>query len=484
MWAALCLFGAVILFLKHDQGRLVGGIIATIGLSFSLPVFAAGATIQAFILAGACIALLYLLWDSAWNDLIPAGLVMALVSLSIGFFYAYLHAATLRSNFIRPAAVTADMPIVERRVLEVLQSIDVLSTFYIFVFLLLIVLGLALAWSKISQAQKMGSWPGFIATLILIPVAVFVIGTTNVQVIHADILYKRGEPFDNQAGRNGDIEAWDTAIAIYEKALDFAPTEDFYYLMLGRAYLERASLTDDQQEREALLNDAEVRLLEAQKINPLNTDHTANLARLNTRRADTQDQEEKAERLEIASDFYDKAMSLSPQNAVINNEYARLALALERNCDRGIELYNRSAEKDPFYSVTFFDRAQALMDCAKELPEEEREEQYILAVDSAEKGLQNAEKDPRGWLLLAENQVMLGKIEDALVSYETAVDNSNRQYQPWRIDLIMAERMTAVEELARAIELAESALGRAPDNRIQQIQEYLSGLQSVGEGAS
>jgi tetratricopeptide (TPR) repeat protein len=253
--------------------------------------------------------------------------------------------------------------------------------------------------------------------------------------------------------------------------------------MLGRAYLERASRTTDVIEREELLNTAEIRLLDAQKINPLNTDHTANLARLNTRRADTGDELEKESRLVIASDFYDKAMALSPQNAIIMNEYARLNLALAKDCDRAIELYEHSAEKDPFFEVTRFELAQAYLDCSTELPDEEKKAYYQAAADSARAGLDRNGGIPNGWLLLAQSQVMLGEMEEALVSYQSALENSSQQLPPWRIDLILSERFAAVGDIARAIELAESSLGRAPENMIQQIQGYLENLQVVGEGS-
>jgi Flp pilus assembly protein TadD len=63
-------------------------------------------------------------------------------------------------------------------------------------------------------------------------------------------------------------------------------------------------------------------------LNPLNTDHTANLARLNTRWSQlAADSAVQAERVNEAEFFYQKAISLSPQNSIIRNEYAGLFMS-------------------------------------------------------------------------------------------------------------------------------------------------------------
>jgi tetratricopeptide (TPR) repeat protein len=229
-----------------------------------------------------------------------------------------------------PESTSATM----RRVMEADLTGDILSNFYLFMFAILFITGLALAWERMSRVKAWGTAGGSLAMVILLPLAFFAIAETNLQVIQADIVYKRADPWDKQGGRNGDPAAWDNAIAIYEHAIDLAPGEDFYYLWLGRAYLERSSVTEDPAEQVALLRRAEERLIEAQNINPLNTDHTANLARLNTRWAELAADQDRQERVEIASNYYEAAMSLSPNNAVIINEYARLAFVLAQDCDK------------------------------------------------------------------------------------------------------------------------------------------------------
>ncbi|MDW8066020.1 MAG: hypothetical protein RMK32_10385, partial [Anaerolineae bacterium] len=91
----------------------------------------------------------------------------------------------------------------------------------------------------------------------------------------------------------------------------YAPREDFYYLWLGRALLEKAARVGDSVSRQFrdgisfdeaflsltlerlvtfprgdLLEITRVILERARELNPLNTDHTANLARMHRRWAD------------------------------------------------------------------------------------------------------------------------------------------------------------------------------------------------------
>ena len=162
---------------------------------------------------------------------------------------------------------------------------------------MLAITGINLAFTKISNEKKWGSYVGFGAAILIFIGALYLVSSTNLQVIQADIVYKRADPWDKQATRSGNPDQWDNAIALYQHAIDLTPTEDFYYLWLGRAYLERSSVTEDPGEKAALLDTAESRLQQAQKINPLNTDHTANLARLNTRWAEFSDGDNRQSRL-------------------------------------------------------------------------------------------------------------------------------------------------------------------------------------------
>ncbi|MEZ4677693.1 MAG: O-antigen ligase family protein [Caldilineaceae bacterium] len=166
------------------------------------------------------------------------------------------------------------------------------------VILWIVVAATVYAWSALrQQALRFAQRPA-VSLVAAVVVAIFVFGvisSVNVALVRADIIYKQGQQFDNQ--RN-----WVSSIELYRRALAARKTEDHYMLFLGRALLEQAKAAgeegtfqfaekptvDDvlaltpqqvqQMSRTDLLRAAEAVLLEAQTVNPLNTDHTANLS--------------------------------------------------------------------------------------------------------------------------------------------------------------------------------------------------------------
>jgi hypothetical protein len=118
------------------------------------------------------------------------------------------------------------------------------------------------------------------------------------------------------------------------------PTEDFYDLWLGAAFLDKAntqqqtpSILSNGITMDALMNmsfeniyqlnqadsliAAQAVLQYARALNPLNTDHSANLARLHRRWADLKasDPAARQQELEASAEYYRQATSLSPDNA-------------------------------------------------------------------------------------------------------------------------------------------------------------------------
>src|SRR5262249_9801269 len=140
----------------------------------------------------------------------------------------------------------------------------------------------------------------------------------NLQNIQADIVYKTGLQFDD----SGQPLA---AIPLFKLALALTPGEDYYYLFLGRSYLNATGQQTDPTQRDNLLTEAESQLQQARKLNPLNTDHTANLARLNRRWAELSNDPATRTKHAQASDlYYSQAVLLSPHNAGLWNEWAAL----------------------------------------------------------------------------------------------------------------------------------------------------------------
>lgn len=145
--------------------------------------------------------------------------------------------------------------------------------------------------------------------------AVVAIASVNISLVRADVFYKQGQTAEAYG-------QWDVSIALYNKAIALAPDQDYYYLFLGRAQLEKAQRLADPGEREALVREAEKTLVRARDLNPLNTDHTANLGRTYQVWSQwTSDPAVRQQRLEKALEYFRQATQLSPHNAQLFNEW-------------------------------------------------------------------------------------------------------------------------------------------------------------------
>ena len=206
IWSMLCLLAVVRLLQGTPSARNTAGAVASIGLIGSLPLVTAGIPLFGLAIGVACAVVLYLLWNSGWSNSLLPGMLQALLALAIGLLFAYFHAFQVRNGILPPPGVTDTTPILVRRVLEADQAAALLTTFYIFVFTILAITGISLALFKIGKERKWGSYVGFGAAALLFIGAIFLVGSTNLQVIQADIVYKRADPWDKQASRSGNLD--------------------------------------------------------------------------------------------------------------------------------------------------------------------------------------------------------------------------------------------------------------------------------------
>jgi tetratricopeptide (TPR) repeat protein/O-antigen ligase len=216
---------------------------------------------------------------------------------------------------------------------------------------------------NLRAMSRVGSYalgqPGLLVAYgALAAVALLVVIGLNVNLVKADMFYKQGLAYDN-------AQRWPNAIGPYEKAIQIAPNEDFYYLFLGRAYMEWSKRTDQFQGSpppEQLLTRAQSALLTAESLNPLNTDHYANLGRLYMYWGDTLAQDstqagQAAQKYAQGIAEYEKAHTLSPGNAEIWNELA-LAYAKGGRTDDALKAIRGSQQMDDRYEQTPFIAAE------------------------------------------------------------------------------------------------------------------------------
>ena len=225
--------------------------------------------------------------------------------------------------------------------------ISLLSLYYVSLFIVVLALATAF-WFDVSPRPSLTF--RYALSALALPVVTILVAAgvylTNYNGIQADILYKAGNNFDAQG-------AWDQSIATYKSALDLQQSQDFYALFLGRAYLEAARAAPDAAKRAALIQQSENTLLMAQRLNPLNTDHSANLARLNRIVATmTDNPAEKATRFKKSSDYYAETIRLSPNTAHLRNEWY-LTYSQSGDWQNAKNQLDISAQLDPLFPLTF-----------------------------------------------------------------------------------------------------------------------------------
>ncbi len=474
IWGGMCIAASALLLRNHPIGTRLTAIFSLSALLLSLASVVTAAFWLAFGLMLANVVVLYLIWDSAWDsDLLPAA-ILGVVSWLVAASYVLLHASLLRASFIGPQITTITE--VERQVLASDSFAGMLTFFYLFVFALIVAAGFAFASEDLTPVTSSSTVPGIVTLVVLFVAGFYLVTVTNLRIVQADMVYKRARPLERIAERTNTPESWEFPVAIYEHAIQLAPFEDFYYLFLGAAYLEEASITEDTAARAALLETAESRLRTAQQINPLNTDHTANLARLYTRWADVSaaDPERQAELFEAARLNYARALELSPQNSTIWNEYANLLLTMGNDCDAGIEAYEHSLEVDPNYEVTYLGLAGAYQACAESQQPEQREAYLERSAELVLAALELSGSD-RGAYLFQAAQLFrqAGDHERALAALEELRQLNDGSVAEWQLLLETARAYRVAGDLVSANELGLQALAAAPVDQQPTVQQFL-----------
>ena len=255
---------------------------------------------------------------------------------------------------------------------DLLRQADViansLALYYIFVLLLILAIAGALLLRMPLPPRSWRRRYVWLYPIFVVGVAALIF-TTNLSVIRADIVYKHAKSYF-------EAKQWDASITLNQQAIKYAPQEDYYYLFLGSALLEKAkqapegpaTLTEDitaarmrsftpQQlaslGREDLLTVSQAVLVEAQRLNPLNTDHSANLARLNRTWGQlASDPAQRTEKLSQALEYYRQATNLSPQNAQLFNEWGQVYYVLGDH-EKALERYQHSLSVDQAYHETY-----------------------------------------------------------------------------------------------------------------------------------
>jgi tetratricopeptide (TPR) repeat protein/O-antigen ligase len=255
---------------------------------------------------------------------------------------------------------------------------------------------------------------------ILVAVVVLLVSVTNINPIKADIYYKRGMSY-------ADNRQWDSTIALFQEALKVAPEQDFYYIFLAGACVEKAKIASSAYEREAWLEEGRKALERGKELNPLNPDHSAKLGLLYRVWGEMAvGPAEREDKLRRALEYYSKAAELSPHSLPILTEWGHIYYLLGE-VDQAIETYQRALQLNRGY----LEAHTLLADAYVALGEwEEATEVYKQAVRLEGEGVlqlkrKAAEEAPDDYVAhqsLALLYEQLGEIALALSEARRAVD--------------------------------------------------------------
>jgi len=396
------------------------------------------------------------------------------VSMFIGLIYGLWHASNLAAMARFNAASMED----------VLYQVDryegLLTRYYLMVLLLLLALGGVLRREEIKRSREI-SRAGAIAVIGALLLVILLASYTNLRVIQADVVFKIAEPFS----RSGQ---WPAAIAIYNRAKALAPQEDYYYLFLGRAYLEQAKTIKDVTERDRFISEAESDLKKAQALNPLNTDHTANLARLYSLWASyATDEDTRQKRGEISSDYFSRAVTLSPNSAMLWDEWAFVLLSVLDKPEEAFQKLTHALTIDTKYHRTYALLGEYYIQKSRRAvqPQEKREslekaaENYALALTLPAPGEPSA---PYNYsLALGSTYIQLEQPEKAIEAYQQAIKLAPPGAEVWRVEEAIASLYAQRGDVSTAITHIQNALNEAPDEQKDRLKSLLAQLQGQSQ---
>lgn len=257
-------------------------------------------------------------------------------------------------------------------------TLSAFSLFVVFVLVIVAIEAITLLFDYILPSRfvnRATSWivapllGGFAFAFILIPN----VSVSAVSVVEADIVYKAAVALENGNSLAPSIQR-------FQQALDMQPSQDYYWLFLGRSYLEYAKTIQDPAQREQGLGSAQNALLRARNINPLQTDHTANLARLHESWATmVSDAAARIDHYKQALDYFSVVIRMSPNTVHLYDQYAQAEIeyasflktqnqgsAAEEVLRTAQEHLSQSLAIDPDFCLTYAVRAQAQSDWSAE----------------------------------------------------------------------------------------------------------------------
>jgi tetratricopeptide (TPR) repeat protein len=339
-----------------------------------------------------------------------------------------------------------------------------ITGFYVWLALLVTALAASLVWLMPAAAQKWSYRPllAGATAIVLVGVGLFLVNSINLNLVRADMYFKLAQTTDSRG-------EYATSLVFYDKISEMAPNEDYYQLFRGRSLLEAARASKDATQQRTLLDRAEQVLLTARNLNPLNTDHSANLARYyGTIAATMKDPTARDGALRTASDYYAQATALSPNAAHLQNEWGTVYAQLGED-DQARARFARSLQLDPYFADTYLRRAQLAL----------QSQDWEAAAVDYEQASKLSPTDVRALSGRAYALAQLGRTDEAIAANLSLLGVNPNDLSSLQNLAILFQKKGQFQE---ALTYAQQARDAAPEAQrstyealVQQLQKQLKG---------
>ncbi|MEW6716695.1 MAG: O-antigen ligase family protein [Chloroflexota bacterium] len=363
-------------------------------------------------------------------------------------------------------------------VIEQVNGLEsLLTVYYLFVVLLILLAGFTLVEGWPERAFRHPG-VGVISLVVIGLVVSWMVIRLNLRPVQANMAFKFAELFSHR-------QQWPVALSLYEHAIELDPDEDFYYLFKGRAYIDQAQTTYGTPEYDSWMEEAEDALLRAQQLNPLNPDHTANLARLHSLWASsTQGNDELRQvRGETSSEYYAWAVTLSPNNAGLWDEWGSLYLHTLNQPEVAVEYLLQASVIDPEYDRTYALLGDYYLRLSDTDDPQLRQEYLHQAIAHYQKALaltsEGAGKEKYSYTInLGASYAELGDIGRAISTYIDALQYA-LETEVWRVEEVIARLYLHLGDKTNALLHAQYAWFVAPEEQKPRLQIFVNQLYSL-----
>ena len=215
---------------------------------------------------------------------------------------------------------------------------------------------------------------------------------------------------------------------------------------------------------------AEQALLRARALNPLNTDHSANLARFYVTKSGTlTDAAERQKTLRQASDLYAQATALSPNTAHLQDEWAGVYMQLEEY-DKAREKLDYSLQLDPRYFDTYLRLGQLEGDLKN----------WEASLAAYTRAAELAPRDARAHSGRGFALAQLGRITEAITANQDTLAVTPNDVSSLR-NLAILYRQKG--DLQQALDYAMQARAASPAETQASLDAFIQDIRNqLGEG--